>query len=102
MNDQFIGIAAGTCTSISLVPQLIKTIKDKKAGEISWFMLVILMIGIAFWIWYGLIKKDLPIIITKARPHARVITEGIAADPIRRFDCRNDCAGFGRQSSSGN
>jgi MtN3 and saliva related transmembrane protein len=65
-NDQVIGIVAGTCTSISLVPQLIKTIKDKKAGEISWFMLVILMIGIGFWIWYGLIKKDLPIIITNA------------------------------------
>ena len=61
-----IGIVAGTCTSISLLPQLIKTIKDKKAGEISWIMLLILLVGIGFWIWYGIIKKDLPIIITNA------------------------------------
>ena len=63
---EIIGIVAGTCTSISLLPQLIKTIKDKKAGEISWFMLVILLIGIGFWIWYGILKKDFPIIITNA------------------------------------
>jgi MtN3 and saliva related transmembrane protein len=31
---QVIGIIAGVCTSISLLPQLIKTIKEKKDGDI--------------------------------------------------------------------
>ena len=63
---QVIGIIAGVCTSISLLPQLIKTIKEKKDGEISYFMLGILLIGIGLWIWYGLLKKDYPIIVTNS------------------------------------
>lgn len=63
---QVIGIVAGACTSISLLPQLIKTIKEKKDGEISYYMLAILLAGIGFWIWYGVLKNDYPIIITNA------------------------------------
>jgi len=63
---QVIGIIAGACTSISLLPQLIKTIKEKKDGDISYFMLGILLIGIGLWIWYGLLKEDYPIIVTNA------------------------------------
>ena len=63
---QVIGIIAGGCTSISMLPQLIKTIKEKKDGDISYFMLVILLTGIGLWIWYGLLKEDYPIIITNA------------------------------------
>jgi len=36
---QVIGIIAGACTSISLLPQLIKTIKEKKDGDISYLCL---------------------------------------------------------------
>ena len=61
-----IGIVAGICTAISLLPQLIKIIKDKKAEDISWFMLFILLAGLAGWIWYGIEKNDYPIIITNA------------------------------------
>ncbi|MEJ0101705.1 MAG: SemiSWEET transporter [Bacteroidota bacterium] len=62
----YIGIVAGTCTAISLVPQLIKIIKEKKANDISVFMLVILLFGLSGWLWYGIIKDDYPIIITNA------------------------------------
>ena len=61
---QLIGIIAGICTGISLLPQLIKIIKEKKADDISWFMLFILLAGLAGWVWYGALKKDYPIIIT--------------------------------------
>ena len=63
---QFIGIIAGTCTSISLLPQLIKTIKEKNGGDISYLMLGILLIGLGLWIWYGVLKEDYPIIITNS------------------------------------
>ena len=62
----FVGIAAGVCTAISLLPQLIKIVREKKADNISWFMLFILIAGLALWIWYGILKKDLPIIITNS------------------------------------
>ncbi|MFL5808741.1 MAG: SemiSWEET family sugar transporter [Flavisolibacter sp.] len=61
---QVIGIFAGICTSSSLLPQLIKTIKEKKADEISKGMLVLLMTGVATWIVYGFLRDDLPIIAT--------------------------------------
>jgi len=61
---QLIGIIAGICTGISLLPQLIKIIREKKADDISWFMLFILLGGLAGWVWYGILKEDYPIIIT--------------------------------------
>jgi MtN3 and saliva related transmembrane protein len=61
---QIIGLAAGICTSTSLLPQLIKLIKNKKAEDISLFYLIILFIGLALWTVYGILRNDLPIIAT--------------------------------------
>ena len=59
-----IGIGAGICTGISLLPQLIKLIKEKKANNLSLFYLVILFVGLVLWIWYGMRKSDIPIVAT--------------------------------------
>ncbi|WP_298734247.1 SemiSWEET transporter [uncultured Chitinophaga sp.] len=64
---QFIGIlglVAGICTSSSLIPQLIKTIKRRKADDVSVFMFIVMMTGNSLWIYYGFEKSDLPIIAT--------------------------------------
>ena len=61
-----IGLAAGICTATSLLPQVIKTIKEKKAMEVSLLMLFILAAGISLWIVYGIKKNDLPIIVTNS------------------------------------
>lgn len=61
---QVVGICAGVCTAVSLLPQLIKIIRNKKADDVSIFMLLILLTGLALWIVYGVMKKDWPIIIT--------------------------------------
>lgn len=61
---QVVGLFAGICTASSLLPQLIKTIKEKKADEISKAMLFVLMIGVATWIVYGVLRDDMPIIVT--------------------------------------
>lgn len=58
-----IGIIAGIFTSSSLLPQLIKIIKEKKVEELSIGMFITLMIGILMWIYYGLLRKDMPIIV---------------------------------------
>jgi MtN3 and saliva related transmembrane protein len=60
----YIGIAAGICTAVSMLPQLFKIIKEKKAEAISYLMLFILLVGLGGWIAYGLLKEDYPIIIT--------------------------------------
>jgi len=61
---EVIGIAAGVCTSISLLPQIIKIIREKKAKDISLFYLIILLVGLGLWTYYGFLRKDIPIIAT--------------------------------------
>ena len=61
---QLIGIGAGILTSVSMLPQLIKTFKEKKAEDLSLVMILALISGIACWIWYGILRNDLPIIFT--------------------------------------
>ena len=63
---QWIGIAAGVLTSVSMLPQLIKIIKEKKAGDVSVVMLLVLIGGLALWAVYGFMKEDWPIIITNS------------------------------------
>ena len=63
---QWIGIAAGALTSVSMLPQLIKIIKEKKAGDVSVVMLLVLISGLALWAVYGFMKEDWPIIITNS------------------------------------
>ena len=62
-----IGLLAGILTAIASMPQLIKIIKEKKPTDLSAFMLIILIAGFCFWIWYGILKDDLPILITNSK-----------------------------------
>jgi MtN3 and saliva related transmembrane protein len=62
----WVGIVAGVFTGVSLLPQLIKLIRNKKAEDISLFFLGILFFGLCLWIWYGVLKEDVPIIATNS------------------------------------
>lgn len=59
-----VGLVAGICTSSAVVPQLITTVKKKKASEVSTAMFIVLLTGNALWVYYGFDKKDIPIIST--------------------------------------
>lgn len=61
-----VGVIASICTAVSMVPQLIKLIKEKKADDISIFMLLVLFIGVGCWVAYGILKKDWIIIISNS------------------------------------
>lgn len=63
---EIVGIVAGVCTATSLLPQLIKMIRHKKADDISLFYLVILLCGLSLWVWYGFLRDDMPIIVTNS------------------------------------
>ena len=62
----YIGIGAGILTGISMLPQLVKIIREKKAKDISFVMLIVLLTGVGGWIWYGILKEDYPIIVTNS------------------------------------
>lgn len=63
---QWIGIIAGILTAGSMLPQVIKAFREKKAEDVSLLMLLVLFSGVGLWIVYGIMKKDLPIIATNS------------------------------------
>jgi len=60
----FIGLLAGILSALSTLPQVIKTLKKKKAEDVSPVMLIVLITGLALWVFYGALKQDLPILLT--------------------------------------
>ena len=63
---QILGLVAGACTSLAAVPQLIKTWKTKEVGEVSLKMFLLYVVGMSMWLAYGIIRSDVPIIVTNA------------------------------------
>lgn len=61
-----IGIAAGILTSVSMLPQLIKVIKEKDVQTLSPVMIVVLLVGVSLWVVYGIMKLEWPIILSNA------------------------------------
>jgi MtN3 and saliva related transmembrane protein len=66
MNENILGIIAGILTSISMIPQLVKVIREKDAENLSLVMLSILITGLSLWVWYGFLKDELPIVLSNA------------------------------------
>ncbi|MGA1264391.1 MAG: SemiSWEET transporter [Prochlorothrix sp.] len=61
-----LGLAAGACTTIAFVPQLLKTWRSRSARDVSLGMFLIFCLGVVLWLWYGLLKRDLPMIVANA------------------------------------
>lgn len=64
--ENIIGTIAGILTSISMVPQLLKVIKNKDVENVSWRMITILLCGVSLWVVYGIMKMEWPIILSNA------------------------------------
>ena len=63
---KWVGIVAGILTTCSLLPPLIKLIRDKKPDQVPIGMLLVLLAGLSVWIVYGILKSDWPIIVTNS------------------------------------
>lgn len=61
-----IGLAAGTCTTLSFIPQLIKTIKIKETKDLSLAMYIVLASGMLLWTIYGILISAFPVILANA------------------------------------
>lgn len=60
---KYIGFLAAFCTTIAFLPQAIKVFKTRSTKDISLYMSIIFTTGVFFWLIYGLIISDLPIIL---------------------------------------
>jgi MtN3 and saliva related transmembrane protein len=65
-----VGLIAGTLTSVAAVPQLVKTLKTRHARDISIWQPLLLSLGVALWLIYGIMIHDTPLILANIVPLA--------------------------------
>jgi len=63
MNPEFIGTIAATLTTAAYIPQTIKVLREKHTKSISLGMYVMITLGIAMWLVYGLMIESPSLII---------------------------------------
>ncbi len=63
LNIEFFGYIAALLTTAAFLPQLIKTLKTKKAEDVSLVTLIMFICGLLSWIIYGYRISSLPILI---------------------------------------
>ena len=68
MNPTVIGLVAGTLTSIAAIPQVIKTLQTRHVRDISIWQPILLALGVALWMVYGILINDLPLIVANIIP----------------------------------
>ena len=62
-NTEFFGYFAAILTTVAFLPQLIKTLKTKKADDVSLITLIMFLSGVGSWIIYGYKISSFPILL---------------------------------------
>ena len=62
-NIEFFGYSAAILTTLAFLPQLIKTLKTKKAEDVSLITLIMFLTGVLSWIIYGYKISSTPILM---------------------------------------
>ncbi len=63
MNVEIFGYIAAILTTAAFLPQLIKTLKTKKAEDVSLVTLIMFIVGVLCWIIYGYKISSIPILL---------------------------------------
>ena len=53
MDIEWIGMVAGALTTCAFVPQVVKTVRSRSTGDLSWLWLVMMAVGVFLWMVYG-------------------------------------------------
>jgi MtN3 and saliva related transmembrane protein len=60
---EIFGLIAGVITSMGFIPQLFKGYKTKKLDDVSYYMPIVLAIGMSMWLIYGILKDAIAIVV---------------------------------------
>ena len=63
LNIEFFGYFAAILTTLAFLPQLIKTLRTKKAEDVSLITLIMFLTGVLSWIIYGYKISSTPILL---------------------------------------
>lgn len=59
---QILGLLAGSLTTASFLPQVIKTWRSRSAKDLSLGMFLLFCCGVFLWLIYGIVVRDIPVI----------------------------------------
>lgn len=69
-----LGTAAATLTTLSFLPQVMKTWRSQSASDFSWIWIGGFGTGLAFWLAYGILIASAPLIGANGLTLALVLT----------------------------
>ena len=62
----YLGLFGAFLSSVTFVPQVYQAWKTKSVGDLSIWMILILLGNVSTWLIYGIVKSDLAIIIANS------------------------------------
>jgi MtN3 and saliva related transmembrane protein len=62
-STKILGLVAGLLSTISFVPQVVKTWRSRSAKDLSLVMFLLYCAGVFLWMIYGIMIDELPVIL---------------------------------------
>ena len=62
----YVGLFGATLSAITFVPQVYKAWETKSVGDLSIWMILILLGNVSTWLFYGIVKDDFAIILANS------------------------------------
>lgn len=60
---EILGLIAGFLTTMSFIPQVVKTWRSRSARDLSLVMFLLYCVGVFLWMIYGVMIDQLPVIL---------------------------------------
>lgn len=61
-----VGYVAGAFTTVAFLPQVVRALRTRSTGDLSYPMLALMFAGVSIWSVYGYLVGALPIIVPNA------------------------------------
>ena len=63
---EYVGYVAGLLTVFAFLPQVAKAWRSRRTRDVSWLMIVLLIVSGLLWLTYGWMTHDVPLVATNA------------------------------------
>ena len=62
----YVGLFGASLSALTFVPQVYKAWQSRSVGDLSMWMILILLGNVSTWLFYGIVKNDLAIMIANS------------------------------------
>lgn len=60
---KILGFLAGALTTVSFLPQVVKSLRTRHMGDFNLLFIVLMLLGLVLWTVYGFLLGQLPLIV---------------------------------------